>query len=261
LEVPGKYELGLNYISRRVEPLSADYWLIGEARKIQQVLERLTSMARLRLPSTWAAGPSRAAFDWEHEQTKAAAPEVTRITSQVETMRARAREFRSKSAKAEDEVDAIGFAEQLPAHFGPLTGDRDARRARVRPDREDGSVGQGSPGLAQHPGAARHRGGVAVSWRSILGVAESGDSVGAVTEMTEVTEPAPGRSCVISVNSVMPLEAFEERAAIMEFDGGLTRRKAEDTTARARGFRNVIDFRERLRKATGREGSADNDRR
>jgi hypothetical protein len=38
LEVPGQYELGLNYISRRVEPLSVDYWLIGEARKIQQVL-------------------------------------------------------------------------------------------------------------------------------------------------------------------------------------------------------------------------------
>jgi hypothetical protein len=54
---------------------------------------------------------------------------------------------------------------------------------------------------------------------------------------------------------------FEERAAIMEFDGGLTRREAEDAAARAQGCNNVIDFMERLRKATGREGGADHDRR
>jgi len=46
----------------------------------------------------------------------------------------------------------------------------------------------------------------------------------------------------------------------MEFDGGLARREAEDA-ARAQGLRNVIDFMERLRKATGKKGRADNDRR
>ena len=51
-------------------------------------------------------------LDWEREQAEAAAPEVTRITSEVETMRARAREFRNKAAKAEDEIDAMAFAEQ-----------------------------------------------------------------------------------------------------------------------------------------------------
>jgi hypothetical protein len=35
LQVPGQYEL----ITRRVEPLSADYWLIGQARRLRQVLD------------------------------------------------------------------------------------------------------------------------------------------------------------------------------------------------------------------------------
>ena len=32
------------------------------------------------------------------------------------------------------------------------------------------------------------------------------------------------------------IEAFEERAAIAEFDGGLTRADAEDVAAQAQGF-------------------------
>ncbi len=32
------------------------------------------------------------------------------------------------------------------------------------------------------------------------------------------------------------IEAFEERAAIAEYDGGLTRAEAEDVAARAQGF-------------------------
>jgi len=32
------------------------------------------------------------------------------------------------------------------------------------------------------------------------------------------------------------IEAFEERAAIAEFDGGLTRAEAEDVAARDQGF-------------------------
>ena len=71
--------------------------------------------------------------------------------------------------------------------------------------------------------------------------------------MTEMTELRLERGSVTSVNSVMCMETFEERAAIMEFDGGLTRREAEDAAARAQGCCNVIDFMERLRMATGRE--------
>lgn len=35
------------------------------------------------------------------------------------------------------------------------------------------------------------------------------------------------------------IEAFEERVAIAEFDGGLSRREAEDVAARAQGFANA----------------------
>jgi len=35
------------------------------------------------------------------------------------------------------------------------------------------------------------------------------------------------------------IEAFEERAAIAEYDGGLTRRQAEDLAAQAQGFPNA----------------------
>ena len=33
------------------------------------------------------------------------------------------------------------------------------------------------------------------------------------------------------------IDAFEERAAIMQYDGGLSRAKAEDRAAQAQGFR------------------------
>ncbi len=35
------------------------------------------------------------------------------------------------------------------------------------------------------------------------------------------------------------IDAFEERAAIAEFDGGCTRRAAEDLAAQAQGFRDA----------------------
>jgi hypothetical protein len=154
-----------------------------------------------------------------------------------------------------------GAAGQLPAHGRPYAGDRDARGAGIRPDREGGGAGQRPSALADHPRPPRHRGGVAVSWRSILGVAESSGSVGPGTQMTEMTELRSGGRSVNSVNSVTCLEAFEERAAIMEFDGGLTRREAEDAAARAQGCSNVVDFIERLRKATAREERDHHDRR
>ena len=34
------------------------------------------------------------------------------------------------------------------------------------------------------------------------------------------------------------IEAFEERAAIAEYDGGLTRKEAEDLAAQQQGFRD-----------------------
>jgi len=35
------------------------------------------------------------------------------------------------------------------------------------------------------------------------------------------------------------IDVFEERAAIIEFDGGYTRQEAEDLAAQAQGFRNA----------------------
>ena len=47
-----------------------------------------------------------------------------------------------------------------------------------------------------------------------------------------------------SENRALPdPELFEERAAIIEFDAGLSRRQAEDMAARAQGYDNVIAFR------------------
>ena len=42
------------------------------------------------------------------------------------------------------------------------------------------------------------------------------------------------------------IEEFEERAAIAEFDGGLTRREAEDVAARDQGFISANYYWQRL---------------
>ena len=43
--------------------------------------------------------------------------------------------------------------------------------------------------------------------------------------------------------TVIPdIEAFEERAAIMEYDGGLSRSEAENRAAQAQGFRNAEHY-------------------
>lgn len=42
------------------------------------------------------------------------------------------------------------------------------------------------------------------------------------------------------------IDAFEERAAIMEYEGGLSRSRAEDRAAQAQGFRDAAHFREVL---------------
>lgn len=41
---------------------------------------------------------------------------------------------------------------------------------------------------------------------------------------------------------VPDIDAFEERAAIMEYDSGLSRSKAEDLAARAQGFRDAAHY-------------------
>ncbi|HHW34031.1 MAG TPA: hypothetical protein GXX24_07810 [Paracoccus solventivorans] len=42
------------------------------------------------------------------------------------------------------------------------------------------------------------------------------------------------------------IDAFEERAAIIEYDGGLSRSMAEDRAAQEQGFRDAAQFREVL---------------
>ena len=45
------------------------------------------------------------------------------------------------------------------------------------------------------------------------------------------------------MSSLLPdIEAFEERAAIAEYDGGLSRRQAEDLAACAQGFTSAAHY-------------------
>lgn len=48
------------------------------------------------------------------------------------------------------------------------------------------------------------------------------------------------------MTGVPDIDAFEERAAILEFEAGLTRREAEDRAAQAQGFRDAENFRQAL---------------
>lgn len=41
------------------------------------------------------------------------------------------------------------------------------------------------------------------------------------------------------LDPVPDIDAFEERAAIIQYDGGLSRSKAEDLAAQAQGFRDA----------------------
>ena len=51
------------------------------------------------------------------------------------------------------------------------------------------------------------------------------------------------------------IDAFEERAAIAEFDGGLTRSDAEQLAARSQGYDNVVAFKAAQTKATRTPGT------
>lgn len=48
------------------------------------------------------------------------------------------------------------------------------------------------------------------------------------------------------LDPVPDIEAFEERAAIMQYDGGLSRSEAEDAAAQAQGFRDAAHYRQVL---------------
>jgi hypothetical protein len=140
-------------------------------------------------------------------------------------------------------------ASQLPADVGAYASDRDDRGARIRPDRKVRSAGETPPALPRRSRPAEYRGGMAVSWRSILGVVETSGSVGPTTQTTEMTELRSGGDSVISGNSLVCMKAFDERA---EFDCGHAWREAEGAAARAQGCSNVVDIMEGLKKARGR---------
>lgn len=47
------------------------------------------------------------------------------------------------------------------------------------------------------------------------------------------------------------VDAFDERAAIAEFDGGMSRAEAEDFAAQSQGYDNVIAFKAALQRKGG----------
>ena len=44
------------------------------------------------------------------------------------------------------------------------------------------------------------------------------------------------------MSPIPDIDAFEERAAIIEYDGGLSRKKAEDLAAKAQGFTDADHY-------------------
>ncbi|MCR9109688.1 MAG: hypothetical protein NXH94_12370 [Rhodobacteraceae bacterium] len=46
----------------------------------------------------------------------------------------------------------------------------------------------------------------------------------------------------MSGHIIPDIEAFEERAAIAEYEGGITRKQAEDLAAQAQGFVNAAAY-------------------
>lgn len=45
------------------------------------------------------------------------------------------------------------------------------------------------------------------------------------------------------MRTIMPdIDAFEERSAIAQYDGGLSRLQAEDVAAQAQGFANATEY-------------------
>lgn len=44
------------------------------------------------------------------------------------------------------------------------------------------------------------------------------------------------------LDPIPDIDAFEERAAIIQYDGGLSRSRAEDEAAKAQGFRDASHY-------------------
>ena len=59
-----------------------------------------------------------------------------------------------------------------------------------------------------------------------------------------------GKAEVLEYLSKPDLDAFEERASICEYDGGLSRADAEDLAAQSQGYENVVAFRAAQTKST-----------
>ena len=57
------------------------------------------------------------------------------------------------------------------------------------------------------------------------------------------------------------VHAFEERSAICEYDGGLSRANAEDLAAQAQGYDNVVAFKAAKMKSQLKEYEDDHDDR
>ncbi len=65
-----------------------------------------------------------------------------------------------------------------------------------------------------------------------------------------ISEPDARENRTNGVNRVLPdVDNFEERAAIAEFDGNISRVQAEDMAARAQGYDNVVAFKAAVKKS------------
>ena len=88
---------------------------------------------------------------------------------------------------------------------------------------------------------------------------ESGSACDTRDTATNEAKFAPNRANVADVANVATLvtsentpdtDAFEERASICEFLGGLSRADAEDLAAQSQGYENVVAFRAAQTKST-----------
>lgn len=78
------------------------------------------------------------------------------------------------------------------------------------------------------------------------------DPIHAIRPISANSEP---KNRTNSMNSISPdLDEFEERADIIEFDAGLSRREAEDVAARAQGCGDVVEFKATLKKMEPQHG-------
>ena len=77
----------------------------------------------------------------------------------------------------------------------------------------------------------------------------------AIHPIHTIPEVSKAENRTNSTNRAPPnVEYFEERAAIAEFDGGLTRDEAERLAAKSQGFDNVVAFRAAQAKTKSRTG-------